>query len=158
MPGAGKSTLGVILAKETGRDFVDTDLLIQASQNQLLQDVIDSKGYEYLRKTEEQILMGLDHSNTVIATGGSAVYSDRAMAHLKENAVLVFLNVDIKTLESRIGDYSKRGIAKRSKQSFTELFEERFALYKKYADVSIDCSTLLPDQACKRVTSILKSD
>lgn len=157
MPGAGKSTLGVMLAKETGRDFIDTDLLIQASEKKLLQDIVDSEGYKSLREIEEQILVNLHHDNAVIATGGSAVYSDTAMNHLKKDGVVVFLNVDLPTLESRVGDYSQRGIAKRPDQSFADLFAERLALYENYADISLDVGGLTPDQACSKVALQLRS-
>ena len=102
MPGSGKSTIGVMLAKRTFRDFVDTDLLIQSSQQKSLQDIVDSSGYIALRKIEEEILLGLSLQNHVIATGGSAAYSEQAMTHLKSNGTLIFLDVDLATLEARI--------------------------------------------------------
>src|SRR5512139_586368 len=95
MPGAGKSTVGVILAKQTSREFVDTDLLIQTLQERTLQDIVDTDGYAVLRKIEEDVLLGLSVQNHVIATGGSAVYSDRAMAHLKSGGLVIFLDVDL---------------------------------------------------------------
>jgi shikimate kinase len=136
MPGAGKSTVGVIFAKKTRRDFVDTDVLIQMSQGRTLQDIVDRDGYTVLRKIEEKILLGLSVQNHVIATGGSAVYSDRAMAHLKSNGVIIFLDVELATLESRVRDFSTRGLSRRPEQSFAELFDERFKLMK-HADIVI---------------------
>jgi shikimate kinase len=151
MPGSGKSTVGVILAKKTSRDFVDTDVLIQTSQQRTLQDIVDKDGYAVLRRIEQEVLLGLSIQNHVIATGGSAIYSDQAMTYLKSNGILIFLDVDFATLESRIRDFSSRGIAKRPDQSFAELFDERFALYTKHADIVIKCSGMTQEQVCERI-------
>jgi shikimate kinase len=151
MPGAGKSTVGVILAKKTTRDFVDTDLLIQTSQGRTLQDIVDTDGYAVLETIEEDILCGLSARNCVIATGGSAIYSDRAMAHLKLNGVLVFLDVGLATLESRVLDFSTRGLAIRPGQSFSELFDERLALYMEHADITIGCDGMTQERVCERI-------
>ncbi|MCP4256332.1 MAG: shikimate kinase [Planctomycetes bacterium] len=151
MPGAGKSTVGVILAKQTSRDFVDTDVLIQVSQERTLQDVIDTDGYAELRKIEEEVLLGLSVQNHVIATGGSAAYSDPAMTHLRSDGVVIFLDVDIATLESRVRDFSTRGLAKRPEQSFAELFDERLSLYNKYADVTIKCAGMTQEDVCAKI-------
>ena len=154
MPGAGKSTVGVILAKQTSRDFVDTDVLIQTSQDRTLQDIVDADGYAVLRKIEEDILLGLAVKNCVIATGGSAVYSDSAMAHLRSDGLVIFIDVDISTLESRIHDFSMRGLAKRPDQSFVDLFHERFTLYSHYADISIKCVGMTHEEVCSRIMDI----
>ena len=151
MPGAGKSTVGVILAKRTSRDFVDTDVLIQTSQRRTLQDIVDTDGYAVLRKIEEDTLLGLSVQNHVIATGGSAIYSDQAMTHLKSHGVIIFLDVDLATLESRVTDFSCRGLAKRPDQSFAELFYERFTLYTKYADIALKCAGLTQEDVCTRI-------
>jgi len=151
MPGSGKSTVGVILAKKTARDFVDTDLLIQTSQERPLQDIVDHDGYTALREIEERILLDLSVHNHVIATGGSAVYSDQAMAHLKSEGLVIFLDVDLATLESRIPDFSTRGLAKRPEQRLPELFNERFGLYTKHADMTIKCDRLTHEDVCARI-------
>ena len=151
MPGSGKSTVGVILAKKTSRDFVDTDLLIQTSQGRKLQDIVDHDGYVSLRFIEERILLDLSVRDHVIATGGSAVYSDQAMAHLKADGLAIFLDVDLATLESRIPDFSTRGLAKRPDQSLSELFGERFALYTKHADITVKCDKLTHEEVCARI-------
>jgi shikimate kinase len=151
MPGAGKSTVGVILAKLTVRDFVDTDVLIQSVHKRTLQEIVDTDGYEALRKIEEDVLLGLRVENSVIATGGSAVYSATAMAHLKSSGTIVFIDVDIPTLESRVHDYRTRGLAKRADQSFTEMFQERFTLYTKYADITIKYDNLTQEEVCARI-------
>lgn len=151
MPGAGKSTVGVILAKQTSRHFVDTDLLIQTSQKRTLQDIIDIDGYTVLRKIEEDVLLGLSVQNHVIATGGSAVYSERAMAKLKSSGLVIFLDVDLPALVLRIPDLRTRGIAKRPDQDFTDLFYERLTLYRKYADTTIQCAGLTQEDVCARI-------
>jgi shikimate kinase len=151
MPGAGKSTVGVILAKQTSRRFVDTDLLIQTSQERTLQDIIDIDGYTVLRKIEEDVLLGLSVQNHVIATGGSAVYSERAMAKLKSSGLVIFLDVDLPALVLRIPDLRTRGIAKRPDQDFTDLFYERLTLYRKYADTTIKCAGLTQEEVCARI-------
>ncbi len=158
MPGAGKSTVGVILAKRTSRDFLDTDLLIQTAQGRSLQQIVDTDGYLALRKIEEEVLLGLILHHHVIATGGSAAYSDAAMSHLKSKGVVVFLNVDIPTLCERLHDFDTRGIAKRPDQSFAELFEERFTLYTKYADVIIECGKLTQEQVCTIIVEELNRE
>jgi shikimate kinase len=155
MPGAGKSTVGVILAKLASLDFIDTDVLIQSCERRSLQSIIDSQGYLALREIEERTLLGLECRGHVIATGGSAVYSRAAMAHLAENGVVVFLDVDLATLESRSLDLGRRGIAKHPDQSFAELFEERRRLYLACADVVIDCEGLRHDKVCTEILGAL---
>lgn len=156
MPGAGKSTVGVMLAKLTCRSFVDTDVLIQSSQGRPLQDIVDREGHLALRAIEEQVILQFDCRNCVIATGGSAVYSPAAMAHLKEHGTLVFLRADLSVLEARVQDLDTRGLAKRPEQSFRELFEERMPLYERYADVTITCERLTHEEVCARIIEELK--
>jgi shikimate kinase len=156
MPGAGKSTVGVILAKLASLGFIDTDVLIQARERRSLQSIIDSQGYMALRGIEERVLLGLECRRHVIATGGSAVYSPAAMAHLAVDGVIVFLDVDLATLESRALDLEGRGIAKRPDQSFAELFEERRKLYVAYADVTVDCNGLTHDMVCAEILNRLQ--
>ena len=157
MPGSGKSTVGVLLAKRTARDFVDTDLLIQASQKRKLQAIVDADGYTALRDIEESVLLALHVQNHVVATGGSAVYSDRAMSHLKADGLAIFIDVSLALLESRIDDYSTRGLAKRPDQSLAELFEERFGLYNRYADITIQCTAgMNQEDVCARIIAETK--
>ncbi len=148
MPGSGKSTIGVILAKLTGRDFIDTDILIQTAAGRTLQDIVDGEGHMALRRIEEDILLGITCSKHVIATGGSAVYSRRAMEHLGSDGVIVFLDADIDTLESRVKDFSRRGLAKGPDQSFADLFAERVPLYRKYADITVSCAGRSHEEVC----------
>lgn len=155
MPGSGKSTVGVILAKKTARVFLDTDLLIQTSQHRPLQDIVDKDGYAALRDIEERILLGLSVQNHVIATGGSAVYSEKAMGHLKSEGLLIFLDVDLATLQSRIPDFSTRGLAKRPEQTLPELFDERIGLYTRHADITVKCDRLTHEDVCARIIEAL---
>lgn len=139
MPGAGKSTIGVLLAKYASYNFVDTDLLIQIKQDRSLQHILDNDGYLILRKYEEEILLSLDCTNHIIATGGSAVYSSLAMEYLKKDAITIFLDVDLDEIRKRVKDFDTRGIARKPGQSFDSLYSERQALYKKYTDITINC-------------------
>lgn len=151
MPGSGKSTVGVILAKLTSMNFVDTDILIQTSKGRSLQNIVDTDGHMALREIEEEILLDLDCRDQVIATGGSAVYSPAAMEHLRSISLIVFLNVDLATLKSRILNYETRGLAKRRDQTLEDLFNERFSLYTQYADVIIDCAGLTQEGVCAAI-------
>jgi shikimate kinase len=158
MPGSGKSTVGVILAKMLARDFVDTDVLIQVSKGRSLQEIVDTQGYLALRKVEEKVLLNLKCKNHIIATGGSAVYSEEAMIHLRSDGILVFLNVNLHNLLSRVYDYATRGLAKPSEQSFAELFEERIELYRKFADITVKGSGLKQEEVCEEIIKALRSD
>ncbi|KKL88965.1 hypothetical protein LCGC14_1919420 [marine sediment metagenome] len=139
MPGAGKSTNGLLLAKALGKDFLDTDVLIQVREGKTLQQIMDNTDYLILRQIEESVLISIDTQNSVIATGGSAVYSAAGMAHLAGNSIIVYLDTPLQTLQERIHDYETRGIACHSDQSFDELFAERTELYRRYADITMDC-------------------
>ena len=131
MPGSGKSTVGVILAKRSSHDFVDTDVVIQSVEHRSLQAIMDKEGYMKLREIEARVLQTLNLENHIISTGGSAVYSDAAMVHLRKNGTTIYLDVSLATLRSRITDYETRGIAKRPDQSFDDLFQERTRLYRQ---------------------------
>ena len=157
MPGSGKSTVGVILAKMISYDFVDTDVLIQTLAGRSLQDIVDSENHLALRRIEEDVLLGLNCRNRVIATGGSAAYSPDAMMHLKSNGLMVFLDVDLPTLESRVIDFDTRGLAKRPDQSFSDLFHERYPLYARYADVTVACSKLIQEEVCAKIIKALRA-
>lgn len=157
MPGSGKSTVGVLLAKRLGLGFVDTDLLIQEQAGRTLQDIVDNDGYQALRHIEEQVLLALDVSAKVISTGGSAVYSDKAMAHLKTNGVAVFLDIPLELVIKRIGDHSARGISRRPDQSLDELFTERLALYRRHADIVIDGQGQDQEETCTAVVDALNT-
>ena len=116
MPGSGKSTTGVILAKMLAKSFLDSDILIQNQENRTLQDIVDHEGHMVLRTVEERVLLSITCRNHVIATGGSAAYSELAMNHLKRQGDIVFLHADLQVLQARIGNYENRGLAKRPGQ------------------------------------------
>ena len=151
MPGSGKSTVGVLVAKRLGLGFVDTDLLIQQQAGRTLQEIVDQDGYLALRRIEEQVLLALEVEGQVISTGGSAVYSEAAMTHLRQNGTVVFLDIPLEEVRRRIGNYSLRGISRRPDQSLEALFEERFALYTRYADLTIKGQGLNQEQVCQAV-------
>lgn len=151
MPGGGKSTVGVILAKEAGLDFLDTDVLIQTTEGRTLQDIVDKDGYLALREVEERVILGISARHTVISTGGSAVYSAKAVAHLKAGGVIAYIDVPLSELERRVGDYSRRGLAKRPDQTFDELYAERLMLYHRHADVTITWKGQTPEQMAREI-------
>lgn len=151
MPGSGKSTVGVILAKMLTRPYIDTDILIQLVENRSLQDIVDTDGYMVLRQIEERVLLGINCDNHIIATGGSAAYSDKAMMHLKKSSAIVFLDASLATLKARIHNYETRGLAKRPEQSFADLFDERFALYSRYGDITVDSNLLSQEDVCQSI-------
>ena len=148
MPGSGKSTTGVLLAKSLNKRFIDTDLSIQEETGQTLQTYLDQHGVDQLRKVEEQVVLNTPVSNTVIATGGSVVYGERAMAYLKARTLVVFLDISLELMKTRLGDFSLRGIAKPASMTIEEMFEERLGLYRQYADVTVDAS--LPTETLRQ--------
>ena len=155
MPGVGKSTIGVLLAKALSRDFIDTDVSIQATQGRRLQDIINSEGLDAFLTREENVILALDVTNTVIATGGSAVYSDRAMDHLKQAGTVVYLRLPLSDLEARITDMDSRGVVIEPWQSLADLYHERLPLYQHFADVTVDCPGLRQDQVVSRIVAQL---
>ena len=156
MPGAGKSTIGILLAKELGLDFIDTDISIQVRWGKTLQQITDESGYMVLRDYEEQVLLSENIDHKVVATGGSAVYSDAGMARLKASATVIFLDVSLPALQQRVTNFDTRGIARRPEQSFEDLFAERSLLYQRYADIRIDCSNLGVNEALQAVLETLR--
>ncbi len=157
MPGCGKSTVGVILAKMMALNFVDTDVLIQTSQNCSLQEIVDTRGISVFRQIEEKVILELACTGHVIATGGSVIYSRPAMMHLKSNSIIVFLDVNLETLESRVVNFATRGIAKKPDQSLSDLFSERCHLYETWADIKIPCSRLTQEQVCEDIIGKIAS-
>lgn len=155
MPGAGKSTLGVLLAKRSARDFLDTDIHIQEAEGASLAQLIEERGIEGFRRIEERVVLGLDCAHSVIATGGSVVYSDAAMEHLGAIGVRVFLDVPLAELERRLGDLDARGVIYAPGQTFAGLFEERRALYLRWCDLRVDCGALRHDAAVDAILDAL---
>ena len=155
MPGCGKSTVGVLLAKRLGLGFTDTDLIIQQEVGRTLQAIVDGEGYEALRRIEGQVLQSLKLQVQVISTGGSAVYSDAAMNHLASDGVVVFLDIPLAEVRRRIGDSRLRGISKHPDQSIDDLFRERFELYRRYAQLRVSADLQTADQVCEAVVKKL---
>lgn len=138
MPGVGKSTLGVVLAKELGYEFVDADLLIQKREKRLLKDIIAAEGVDGFLQIENDVNSNIQVDKTVIATGGSVIYGAEAMEHLKSIGTVVYLKLDYETLDGRLGSLRGRGVVLREGQTLKTLYEERVPIYEKYADVIVD--------------------
>lgn len=138
MPGAGKSTIGVVLAKVLGYQFLDSDLLIQKQEKRRLSEIIEEEGYKGFKGVENRVNASIEAENTVIATGGSVVYCEEAMEHLKSIGTVVYLKLSLNALSKRLGNLKGRGVLLREGQNLTDLYEERTPLYEKYADIVID--------------------
>lgn len=156
MPGAGKSTIGVLLAKTLLMDFCDTDLIIQKQTGMSLCDIINDEGTDEFIKLENKVIASQSFENCVVATGGSAIYGKEAMQKLRSGGTSVYLKVDVNELEKRICDIHTRGIAMKEGTSIAELYAERAPLYEKYADITVDCTALTPEQCIDAITKELK--
>lgn len=139
MPGAGKSTVGVVLAKKLGYGFVDSDLIIQERCGKLLHELIEEKGVEGFWEIEDAVNASLSLQRSVIATGGSAVYGQKAMEHLREMGTVVYLKLSYEEIAERLGDLNARGVTLRPGQTLRELYAERIPLYEQYAHVTVPC-------------------
>lgn len=146
MPGAGKSTVGVILAKRIGYHFIDTDLIIQSQQHCRLQDIINRQGLAEFRRIEEQVLVNTQVQKTVIATGGSAIYCTKGLETLAISGYQIYLNVSLNSLQHRIADMGQRGLVMEKGQDFEQLYRERTPLYEQVADLTIDGNNLNAEQ------------
>ncbi len=156
MPGSGKSTCGVVAAKLMLKNFFDTDLLIQNIEGASLQDIIDNKGNDYFQEAEEKAILSLDIQGTVIATGGSVVYSQKAMEHLKSLGKIIFLNIDYEHMLSRISNLSTRGVLIKNGETLKDMFDERLPLYEKWADDVIDCNDNTVQQTAEAIAAKLQ--
>ena len=139
MPGVGKSTVGVVLAKHMGYRFLDSDLLIQEQTGMLLHEIISGRGLEGFIQVENDVNAGIEAHNSVIATGGSVIYGPGAMEHLKEIGTVVYLKLSCEAIRKRLGDLKERGVALKDGQTLEDLYAERVPLYRKYADLTISC-------------------
>ena len=155
MPGAGKSTVGIILAKNLGLGFIDTDVLIQINQQKTLQQILNETDHLNLRAIEEKEILKINIENHVIATGGSAAYSDKAMAHLAGISKIIFLEASLEAIKKRIRNFDTRGIAKNKGQTFEDLFRERQLLYKKYAEITVNCNELDQEALAMKIAQAL---
>ena len=140
LPGAGKSTVGVILAKTLGMNFIDTDIVVQEHAGRLLQEIIDGEGSRAFLALEERAVLSLQACTAVIATGGSVVFSRRAMEHLKSGGMVVYLKISCEEMVQRLKNIRTRGIVLDPGQSLRDMYHQRIPLYETYADITIDCS------------------
>ena len=140
MPGAGKSTLGVLLARAMNYRFMDTDLLIQEREGKLLCEIIAEEGMQRFLEIEGEVTAGIETERTVIAPGGSAIYSGKAMEHFSHIGTIVYLHVPVTELQKRLGDLKRRGVVLKEGQSLEMLYEERRVYYERYAKVTVDVS------------------
>lgn len=154
MPGAGKSTIGVILAKSLLCDFADTDLIIQKKTGKSLCDLLSERGTEGFLQLESDIICQQSFESSVIATGGSAVYGKEAMRLLKEISTVIFLKVDVSELEKRLSNIKTRGVAMKQGTTISELYAERLPLYEKYADITLDCTGLTAEECVERIIAV----
>lgn len=160
MPGAGKSTLGVVLAKMVNYDFLDADLVIQNKRGKTLQNIIDERGPLGFLEVENQDLQEISVHRTVIATGGSAVYSDGAMEHLGSIGTVVYLSISYDELMGRLGDLRERGVVMKAGMgmSLADLYEERLPLYKKWAQVTVDVNGMSITDAARKVAEAVRAE
>ena len=156
MPGVGKSTIGVVLAKNMGFHFMDSDLVIQQETGKLLHEIIEEKGAEGFLQVEDEINAFINVDKTIIATGGSAVYGEKAMKHLKENGIVIYLSLPLEELSERLGDLNARGVAMKEGQNLASLLEERAPLYEQYSDILIDCHNKQIREIVAELATILR--
>lgn len=146
MPGCGKSTIGVVLAKVLGYQFVDTDLLIQKQEDMLLYQIIKEKGLEEFMRIENQVNSEITGEKMVIATGGSVIYGEEAMMHLREISEVVYIKLPLQAIKKRLGNIRRRGVALKDGQTLKDLYNERCPLYEQYATITIDASGMDVEQ------------
>ncbi len=155
MPASGKSTVGVIVAKVLGKDFLDSDIVIQQRENAKLSEIIKDRGIDYFLKCEEEALLSIDATNTVIATGGSAIYSEAGIKHLKNDAIIVYLKVGLEDLKKRLTDIKGRGVVLKDGESLEQMYETRSALYERYADVTVEEKKNTLEDTVRQVVEML---
>ncbi len=155
MPGAGKSTIGVVLAKALGYDFLDSDIVIQNRMGKTLTKIIEEVGKEGFNEIEGDVNASLNVENTVIATGGSAVYSENAMNHFKSIGKVVFLDLTLESILKRLGNIEERGISMKPGETIEDLFNERKPLYEKYADIKVQPENMSIRETMEKVKELL---
>lgn len=156
MPGVGKSTIGVILAKVMGYEFVDSDLVIQKKEGRLLKDIIASEGIDGFIAVENAVNSELNVHNSIIATGGSVVYGKEAMAHLASIGTIVYIRQSLDVLRDRLSDINGRGVVLKDGQTLDDLYEERCRLYEKYSDITVDEEGLSIEQTLNKIVTSLQ--
>lgn len=158
LPGVGKSTAGVILAKLTGKAFTDSDLVIQKEEGRLLSTIIAEEGVDGFIRIENRVNANLNVTDSVIATGGSVVYGSEAMAHLKEIGTVVYLRVPFDVIDQRLSDIKGRGVVLRENQTLHDIYEERIVLYEKYADIIVDEKNMSIEETVAEIVRRLHSN
>ena len=158
MPAVGKSTVGVLLAKRLGMSFVDTDILIQAGEGKTLQDIINKEGLGRFREIEQSYILGLTCTRHVIATGGSVVYSKKAMSRLASSGVILHMDIDIQSLKQRLDDIMSRGVVMEPGESIEDLYEKRRPLYQRHAHITLACKGQSPGQVVEKIIQALSRD
>ena len=156
MPGCGKSTVGVLVAKALLYSFVDVDLIIQNKYNKTLSDIIFEEGIEEFKRREDEVLSSLNFENHIIATGGSAVYSENGMKNLKNNGLVIYLKLSPEEIISRIKNIKTRGIVMEKGMTIFDLYNERAPLYEKYADITLDCEGTTVEECVKLIADAVK--
>ena len=155
MPAAGKSTIGVLLAKTLLKSFVDTDLTIQSKYGSALCDIIEKEGTDAFLKIENDIICSEEYRSSVVATGGSAIYGEEAMAHLKSDGIAVYLEISLDEIKKRIGNITTRGVAMKNGTTLGELYDERLPLYNKYADITVNCESKTAEEIVTEIVEML---
>lgn len=156
MPGSGKSSCGVIAAKVMLKNFFDTDLLLQGLEQSRLQDLIDEKGTDYFYAAEENAILSLKLEATVIATGGSVIYSEKAMEHLKSLGQVIYLHLSYETMMKRIHNFTTRGIVVKNGNTLFDMYNERLPLYEKYADKIIYCDENTVEETVEQIVRVIE--
>lgn len=157
MPASGKSTVGVLLAKRLGFSFVDVDIVIQEKTGRLLKEIIAQEGTEGFLRIEDRINQELDVRRSVIAPGGSVIYGEQAMAHLKEISTVVYLRLSYQSVRRRLGNLKDRGVALKDGMTLRDLYNERIPLYERYADITVDETGKTPGQTVDELRAIMEA-
>lgn len=156
MPGAGKSTVGVLLAKALGYDFIDTDLIIQGRLNNRLYKIIEEHGIDYFLQAENKIVSEVTADHTIIATGGSVVFGKEAMEHLRRMGKVVYIKLGCDEIKRRVNNITTRGIVMKKDETIEDIYSERVPLYERYADITVDVRNTTIEEAVEKILSLLE--
>ncbi|MBQ3923915.1 MAG: shikimate kinase [Firmicutes bacterium] len=151
MPACGKSMTGLMMAKKFGYNYIDTDLLIQGRENKRLFEILDEYGPDEFNQIEEEVIASIRTVNTIIATGGSAIYGPRAMKNLSELSTIVYIELTCETIIERLGDFALRGISLQPGETIQDIYDRRVPLYEKYAHITVNTEGLTLDEACDKI-------
>lgn len=157
MPASGKSTVGVLLAKRLGYSFVDVDIVIQEKEKRLLKDIIEQEGLDGFKEVEQRVNAQLEVEHAIIAPGGSVIYGEKAMEHLKEISTIIYLKLDYEEVEARLGDLKDRGVAVEQGMTLRDLYDQRAPLYERYADITIDETGKTPGSTVDELRAMMEA-